>query len=341
MRANYWHPLDDGRLQCDLCPRHCRLRPGQRGFCFVRENQDGQLVATTYGRSSGFALDPIEKKPLYHVAPGSAVFSFGTAGCNLACKFCQNWSISTARSVDRLQAVASPAEIAASAARQGASGVAYTYNDPVIFAEYAIDTALACRERGLLNIAVTAGFVDSAPRADFFAVMDAANVDLKSFNPDFYRRTVGGRLEVVLDTLRYVAQETDCWLEVTTLLIPGLNDSDGEIGALTSWVAGELGVDVPIHFSAFHPANRMRDLPVTQAATVKRARQIGLANGLRYVYTGNVVDLKGSTTSCPACGEAVVERQGYRIIKRLVDSGGCCHYCGTILAGRWAEPTPL
>ncbi|MCL1840486.1 MAG: AmmeMemoRadiSam system radical SAM enzyme [Propionibacteriaceae bacterium] len=333
--ARYWHALGDDRVQCDLCPRACRLRPGQRGRCFVRQNEDGRLVLTTYGRSSGFCIDPVEKKPLNHVAAGSSVFSFGTAGCNLACRFCQNWEISTATSFDALTDQAGPQAIADAAARTGCRGVAYTYNDPVIFPEYAIDVAAAARARGLLNIAVTAGYINPAPRADFFAAMDAANVDLKSFSPDFYRRVVGGRMEVVLDTLRYLVHETSVWVEVTTLVIPGLNDSDAELHALTEFVAGELGVDVPLHFTAFHPDNRMMDVPRTPLATLRRARRIGQEAGLRYVYTGNVIDPDGSTTWCPACGAPVVVRAGYRIERYALDASGRCQGCGTPVAGRW------
>jgi len=311
------------------------MRPGQRGFCFVRENVGGRLELTTYGRSSGFALDPIEKKPLNHVRPGSAVLSFGTAGCNLACKFCQNWSISTARDVDLLNRTATPGAIAEAARYRGASGVAYTYNDPVIFAEYAIDTAAACREVGLLNVAVTAGYINPIPRADFFGAMDAANVDLKGFTPDFYRRVVGGRLEAVQDTLRYIQHETSCWLEITTLLIPGYNDSDAEVGALAEWVAGELGPAVPLHFTAFHPDNRMCDVPRTPLSTLKRARQIGLAAGLNFVYIGNVPDEAGSTTVCPGCGQAVIVRAGYAVVRYELTADGACRHCGTAIPGRW------
>lgn len=334
MIARYWHELDDGRIQCDLCPRQCRLREGQHGFCFVRQNRVGKMELTTYGRSSGFCVDPIEKKPLNHVAPGSSVLSFGTAGCNLACKFCQNWEISTARDYDRMQQQASPIEITEAAQRLGSRGVAYTYNDPIIFAEYAIDTALACREAGLLNIAVTAGYICKQPRTDFFAVMDAANVDLKSFNPDFYRRIVGGHLEVILDTLAYIAHETSCWLEITTLVIPGLNDSDSELTALSQWVVDHLGVDVPIHFTAFHPDNRMRNIGRTPLSTLQRARQIGMAAGLRYVYLGNVSSREGTSTYCPNCARAIIVRDGYDVICCDLRENSCAH-CSQVIPGRW------
>jgi pyruvate formate lyase activating enzyme len=335
VEARYWHRLADGRVQCDLCPRGCRLREGQRGFCFVRRAEGGVLVLTTYGRSSGFCLDPVEKKPLYHFAPGTGVLSFGTAGCNLACRFCQNWEISTARDMDLLMDAASPEAIAAAAEATGCRGVAYTYNDPVIFAEYAADAARACRERGLANIAVTAGYIQGKAREEFFGAMDAANIDLKSFSEDFYRRITGARLETVLDTLRYVVHETPVWVEITTLLIPGHNDSPGELEALTGWIARELGPDVPLHFSAFHPANRMRDVLPTPLATLRLARRIAADAGLRYVYLGNVRGPEGGATHCPTCGASVVERAEYSIVGYGLSDQGKCRGCGTAVAGVW------
>ena len=282
--TKYWHALEDGRIQCDLCPRHCKLRDGQRGLCFVRSRADDEVVLTSYGRSSGFCIDPIEKKPLNHFLPGTPVFSFGTAGCNLACRFCQNWDISKAREFDGLTDQAMPTEIAQRAAGLGCRSVAFTYNDPVIFHEYAIDVATECRAVGIKSVAVTAGYVCPEPRAEFYAAMDAANVDLKSFDDDFYRRICAGRLGPVLETLEYIRHETDVWLEITTLLIPGLNDSDHEVNELTRWIASHLGEDVPLHFSAFHPDFKMLDRPSTPASTLRHARNIGLRNGLRYVY---------------------------------------------------------
>jgi len=333
--ARYWHPLDEGRIQCDLCPRDCRLHEGQRGACFVRQMEGGAMVLTTYGRSSGFCIDPIEKKPLNHFYPGSSVLSFGTAGCNLACKFCQNWDISKSRDMDRLMDAASPAEIAAAAARHGCRSVAFTYNDPVIFAEYAIDTALECRALGIAPVAVTAGYIHAAPRRDFYAAMDAANVDLKAFSDDFYVHQTGARLAPVLDTLLYLRHETTVWFEITTLLIPGLNDSDAELHALTRWVAEELGPDIPLHFTAFHPDYKLDQLPPTPPATLTRARRIGLDAGLHHVYTGNVHDAAGGTTHCPGCGAAVIERDWYQILAYHLDAKGACLACGHALAGRF------
>jgi pyruvate formate lyase activating enzyme len=333
--ARHWHVAPDGRVQCDLCPRFCRLRPGQRGFCFVRQNVDGRLELTTHGRSSGFAVDPVEKKPLYHFHPGADVFSFGTAGCNLACKFCQNWHISTARDMDALMARATPGQVAEAARRAGCTAVAYTYNDPIVFTEYAVDAAAASRAAGLKNIAVSAGYVTPEGAADLFGAMDAANIDLKSFDRDFYRKVTGGRLEVVLDTLRYLVHQTNVWTEVTTLVVPGLNDSPAELDRLTSWVASELGPDVPLHFSAFHPAARMLDRPPTPLATLRRARAAARANGLRHVYLGNVRTREGSGTHCHACGAEVVARSGYTVLAQRLEQDGSCPECGESVAGHW------
>ena len=319
--ARYWHTLPDGRMQCDLCPRDCKLHEGQRGACFVRMRQGEQMILTTYGRSSGFCIDPIEKKPLNQFYPGSSVLSFGTAGCNLACKFCQNWDISKSRDMDRLMDQASPGNIAAQASRYGCKSVAFTYNDPVIFAEYAMDTADACHAVGVKTVAVTAGYIHAQPRREFFAKMDAANVDLKAFTDDFYFQLTGSHLQPVLDTLIFLKHETQVWCEITTLLIPGHNDSDEELGALAGWVAKELGPDVPLHFSAFHPDHKMRDVPATPPATLVRARNIALQAGLHYVYTGNVHNAEGDTTFCPACHAPLID--------------GCCPDCGTALAGRF------
>ncbi len=331
--TRYWHRLDDGRVECDVCPRHCRLREGQRGLCFVRAREGDAIVLTTYGRSSGFCVDPIEKKPLNHFLPGTPVLSFGTTGCNLACKFCQNWDISTSRETDTLADEASPEQLADAAERLGCRSVAFTYNDPVIFLEYAIDTAVACRERGIAAVAVTAGYVCPEPRADFFAHMDAANVDLKGFTEEFYAKVCAGSLAPVLETLEYVRHEIDCWLEVTTLLIPGLNDSDGEIDALTTWIVDRLGPDVPLHFSAFHPDFRMRDRPPTPPATLRRARRIALDNGVRHAYTGNVHDPEGQSTWCHACGALLIERDWYMLGAWNLDADGCCAACGERLPG--------
>jgi len=333
--TRYWHALDDGRLQCDLCPRHCRLREGQRGLCYVRQRLEDTVKLVSYGRSSGFCVDPIEKKPLNHFYPGSSVLSFGTAGCNLACKFCQNWDMSKSREMDTLADSASPARLADAAEELACRSIAFTYNDPVIFLEYAVDVAQACRERGIKAVAVTAGYVDPEPRAEFFGAMDAANVDLKAFTERFYRDVCGARLGAVLDTLRYIRHETDTWLEITTLLIPGENDSDAELDQLSQWVIENLGADVPLHFSAFHPDWKMRDVPPTPAATLTRARRIAMGNGAKFVYTGNVHDREGASTWCPSCGELLIERDWYVLGRWALTPTGACRHCGTHVPGHF------
>ncbi|HWO70360.1 MAG TPA: AmmeMemoRadiSam system radical SAM enzyme [Actinomycetota bacterium] len=336
--TRYWHRLPDGRIQCDVCPRACKLQEGQRGFCFVRARVGDAIVLTTYGRSSGFCVDPIEKKPLFHFLPGTPVLSFGTAGCNLGCRFCQNWDISKSREVDTLAQEASPEEIARAAERLGCPSVAFTYNDPVIFMEYAIDVADACHARGIRAVAVTAGYMCPEPRAEFYAHMDAANVDLKGFTEDFYRKICLGELRPVLETLEYLRRETDVWFEVTTLLIPGLNDSDEEIDAETRWFVEHLGPDVPLHFTAFHPDFKMLDRPPTPPETLRRARRIAMANGLRYVYTGNVHDPEGQTTYCHGCGAAVIERDWYLLGGWNLTDDGRCRSCGTRIPGVFEGP---
>jgi pyruvate formate lyase activating enzyme len=331
--TRHWHVLEDGRVQCDVCPRACKLREGQRGLCFVRAREGDAIVLTSYGRSSGFCIDPIEKKPLNHFLPGTSVLSFGTAGCNLACKFCQNWDISKSRETDTLADSASPETLAAAASALGCRSVAFTYNDPVVFMEYAIDVAQACRARDIRAVAVTAGYMCDEPRREFYAHMDAANVDLKAFSERFYRKICGGELGSVLDTLVYLKHETRVWFEITTLLIPGENDSDAELDALTRWVADTLGPDVPLHFTAFHPDWKMLDTPHTPPATLTRAREIALANGLRYCYTGNVHDTAGGTTLCPGCGAALIVRDWYRLLAWNIAPGGRCAECRTAVAG--------
>lgn len=335
--ARYWHPLEDGRVQCDLCPRFCKLHEGQRGLCFVRKLEAGQMVLTSYGRSSGFCVDPIEKKPLNHFYPGSSVLSFGTAGCNLSCKFCQNWDISKSREMHDLTSQATPEQLARTAQQLGCRSVAYTYNDPVIFLEYAVDVARACREQGVKNVAVTAGYITEQARTEFFRYMDAVNVDLKSFNEDFYYKICGAHLQPVLDTLCYLKQETGLWLELTTLLIPGENDSDAELERMSQWIVEHLGADVPLHFSAFHPDWKMRDKPSTPPETLQRARAIARQNGLHYVYTGNVHDTEGGSTWCTECGQRLIERDWYALGDWQLDGQGRCRNCQTTVAGIFAE----
>lgn len=336
--TRYWHKLDDGRVQCDVCPRACKLRDGQRGLCFVRGAKAGQIKLFSYGRSSGFCVDPIEKKPLNHFLPGSSVLSFGTAGCMLACKFCQNWDMSKSREMDTLADAARPEDLAQAARRLGCASVAFTYNDPVVFMEYAIDTAQACRDAGVRSVAVTAGYMCAEPRADFYRHMDAANVDLKGFTERFYYKICGGELGPVLETLEYLKNETQVWFEITTLLIPGENDSDAEIDAMTQWIAEKLGPDVPLHFSAFHPDWKMLDKPRTPASTLTNARRIALANGLHFVYTGNVHDREGGSTWCPGCGNRLIERDWYQLGSWQLTESGACNKCGTQIPGVFAGP---
>jgi pyruvate formate lyase activating enzyme len=334
--VHYWHRMDDGRLQCDLCPRFCRLRDGQRGLCFVRARAGEHMVLTTYGRSSGFCIDPIEKKPLNHFLPGTPVLSFGTAGCNLACKFCQNWDMTKSREFDRLQAEATPREIARAAVTSGSRSVAFTYNDPVIFMEYAADTAEACHELGIRTVAVSAGYITEEPRRAFFRSMDAANIDLKAFTERFYWKLCGAHLQAVLETLQYLRHETRIWLELTTLLIPGENDSEAEIDEMTQWIVEHLGPDTPLHLTRFHPDWKMADRSVTPTATLTRSRRIALRNGMRYVFTGNVHDPEGSSTYCPQCGQRLIGRDWYELSDWQLDvdgTGAVCRSCRTPVAG--------
>ena len=333
--TEYWHVLDDGRVQCDLCPRFCKLKQGQRGLCFIRQNLDDKLVLTSYGRSSGFCIDPIEKKPLNHFYPGSSVLSFGTAGCNLACKFCQNWDISKSREVDKLGQTATPFELAQVAMQNNCKSIAFTYNDPVIFLEYAEDVALACREQGVKTVAVTAGYICEKPRERFFKYIDATNVDLKSFNESFYYKLTGAHLQPVLETLIYLKEETNVWLELTTLLIPGQNDSSEEIELMTQWVVENLGPDVPMHFTAFHPDWKMQDTPRTPFETLERARKTAIKNGVRYAYTGNAHDKAGQSTYCHECESLLIGRDWYQLDEWNISPTGQCLTCGTDVDGHF------
>ena len=337
--TKFWHMLDDGRVQCDLCPRYCKLKEGARGLCFVRARLDDQIVLTTYGRSSGFCIDPVEKKPLNHFLPGTAILSLGTAGCNLACNFCQNHDTTKAREMDVMQARATPETVARAAVDLGGRSVAFTYNDPIIFHEYAADIAAACHELGVRTVAVTAGYLTDLARPDFFAGIDAANVDLKAFTDDFYRSMTKSALGPVLDTLLYLKHETRVWFEITNLIIPGQNDSETKLHEMTDWIADNLGPDVPLHFSAFHPDYRMLTTPRTPPQTLTKARRIALEKGLRYVYVGNVLDVAQQSTYCPGCGERVIERSGYAISRWLLDDAGACSSCGMSIAGVFDGPS--
>lgn len=336
--GRHWHDIDRERIQCDLCPRLCKLKDGQRGLCFVRANSGGRMVLTTYGRSSGFCIDPIEKKPLSHFLPGTPVLSFGTAGCNLTCKFCQNWEISKAREFDRLCDQATPEMIAEAALRTGCRSVAFTYNDPVIFFEYALDVAAACHARGVHTVAVSAGYIMPAPRRELFAAVDAANIDLKAFTEAFYRRLCTGHLQDVLDTLVYLKHETDCWFEITNLVIPEENDSPAEIEAMCRWIMDNLGPEVPVHFSAFHPDWKLKNRPPTPPQTLLRCRDIALAAGLHYPYVGNVHHKDGDSTWCHGCGRRVIGRDWYELSDWHLSDDGHCRFCGTRCAGVFDGP---
>jgi pyruvate formate lyase activating enzyme len=337
--TQYWSRVSDGRIRCEVCPRFCTLNEGQKGLCFVRAREKDAIVLTTYGRSSGFCVDPIEKKPLNHFLPGTSVLSFGTEGCNLSCRFCQNWDISKSREVALLSDEAAPEMIARAAKRLGCRSVAFTYNDPTIFLEYAVDVAQACREAKVKSVAVTAGYICEKPREEFYRSMDAANVDLKGFTEDFYWKVTGAHLQPVLETLEYVKKETRVWLEITTLLIPGYNDSEKELEEMTQWIAGTLGPDVPVHFTAFHPDWKMRDVPPTPPATLSRARRIALKNGIRFAYTGNVEDEAGQSTFCPSCGALLIGRDGYSITAWGLTFRGRCSRCNAACPGL-LEPLP-
>lgn len=331
--TQYWHQLKDGRIQCDVCPRNCKLREGQQGLCFVRMNHENKIVLTSYGRSSGYCIDPIEKKPLNHFLPGSPVLSFGTAGCNLACKFCQNWDMSKSREMDTLADAAMPDKVARVAQQLNCKSVAFTYNDPVVFMEYSIDVAKACHALDIDAVAVSAGYINPDARGEFYQHIDAANIDLKAFTEDFYYKLCGGHLEHVLDTLIYLKHATNVWFEVTTLLIPGENDSPDEIKRLSEWFIKNLGSDVPLHFTAFHPDWKMIDKPPTPPETLIKAREIALQHGLHYVYTGNCHHSDSASTYCHHCGKRVIERDWYEIRDYQLTNDGKCQFCDTQIPG--------
>lgn len=321
----------DNKIQCTICPRNCILKEGQSGFCQIRKNVKGTITLTSYGYNTGLAVDPIEKKPLYHFYPGSKVLSFGTLGCNMGCQFCQNWHISKSKADPKINET-SPEKIVEIAKKLGCKSVAFTYNDPVIFFEYALDTAKICRDEGIKTVAVTAGYINPAPRKEFFTYMDAANIDLKAFSEDFYKKNCLAHLQPILDTIKYVKNETNCWLELTTLLIEGENDSDDELKRECEWIVQNLGTDTPLHFSAFHPSYKFMDKPVTKLSTLLRAYEIAKSSGIKYVYTGNVSDATTSTTYCHACKKPIIQRLGYETDAQKLKNNHCA-YCGEKCAG--------
>ncbi len=343
--GKYWHKIEAsqepgqeiaedliGKIHCDLCPRACVLKEGDRGFCFIRQNIDGQMYLTSYGRSTGFCIDPVEKKPLNHFLPGTSILSFGTAGCNLGCRFCQNWDISKSREIERLSERAYPEDIAMAADRLNCRSVAFTYNDPVIWMEYALDTAKACRQAGIKTVAVTAGYITPEARPEFYSCMDAANVDLKAFTEKFYKHLTLAALEPVLDTLKWLKHESDVWFEITNLIIPEENDSPDELKAMCDWIVTNLGEEVPMHFTAFHPDFKLMNRPPTPASTLIAARDIAIKAGIKYAYTGNVNDVKRQSTYCPACSNLLIERDWFELGKYNIKNG-CCNKCGTKISG--------
>jgi pyruvate formate lyase activating enzyme len=331
--AKYWKKIDNEKIQCDLCPRHCKLSEGQHGFCLVRFIKDNQLVTMAYGQSSGFSVDPIEKKPLHHFLPGTQTLSFGTIGCNLACKFCQNYHISRSKNESDFRINALPYIIVKKAKELSCKSVSFTYNEPITFFEYAVDTAKACHEANIKTVAVTAGYICDEPRKEFFKHIDAANVDLKAFTESFYRKITNSHLKPILDTLYYIKNYTNTWLEITTLLIPGKNDSEKEINALSKWIIENLGQNVPLHFSAFHPTYKMLNTPKTPNSILSIAREIAIGNGLHYVYTGNVYDPEGSNTYCHNCHKCIIKRNFYKIEDYNLTENGLCRFCGTQCSG--------
>lgn len=334
--VSWFHRLGNGRLECEVCPRRCRLKDGQRGFCFARQRQGEQIVDTTSCTSLGFQIDPVEKKPLNHFYPGTSALSFGTAGCNLGCTFCQNWHMSRAKEVEASSAPVQPQAIAQAAKRYGCQSVAFTYNDPIIWAEYAIEVAKSCRACGVKTVAVSNGYMSPGPRRLFYEYMDAANIDLKAFTEGFYRRYCLASLKPVLDTLVYIRAHTKTWLELTTLIIPGLNDSPQEMTAQCRWIANELGCDVPLHLTAFHPTFRLTDREPTPLSTLLRLREVALEQGLKFVYTGNVMSPATQSTYCPKCGELLLERQWHRVEVKALRAGRC-RRCGEVVPGVWGS----
>lgn len=338
--ARWWHRAEDGSLHCDACPRACVLATeGQRGDCHVRRRKGDQIILETYGKATGFCLDPIEKKPLYHFHPGTAVLSLGTPGCNLRCRTCPTWRPEVVEGVEAAVVDASPLVIADAAAEWACPTVAFTYNDPMVYTEYAVDVARTCHVRGLRTVAVTAGYATAPVRRELFGVMDAANVDLKAFDEEQHRRLTGGDLRPVLETLVHVRHHAATWLEISTLLVPGVNDDNAQLRAMAAWIHAELGPDVPLHFAIPRPGYRPGALappPMVSAparAALARAWAIAREAGLRHVYTGTDGATVGRTTSCPGCGTALVEREGLTVRRYRLTSEGRCPECRTPIAG--------
>ena len=329
--ARWWETMSDGRLHCYLCPRHCHIGEGQAGFCFIRKNEGGRLLQLGYGRPAAVAMDPIEKKPLNHFFPGTKVLSMGTAGCNMGCFFCQNWDISKAKA-DQVNAVdLSPEQVVDLALEHGAPSIAFTYNEPTIWGEYVIDIAKVARAEGLNTVMVSNGYITREAFFDVYEHIDAANIDLKAFTEKFYSKITLTHLQPVLDTLKWLRHETDVWFEMTNLMIPTLNDDTDEVKQLCDWVLTNLGDDVPLHFTAFHPDFKLNDKPPTPPETLHRARSLAMQMGLKYVYEGNVFS-DGGNTICPGCKQTIVRRSWHAVTRNDIRDGACKN-CGTKIAG--------
>lgn len=334
--ADWWETQSNGKILCTLCPRYCTIGEGQKGFCYIRENIDGKLYSTGYGRPTGFAIDPIEKKPLNHFYPGSQILSFGTAGCNLGCKFCQNWHISKAQLDDINALYAAPEDVINLAKKYEVPSIAFTYNDPTIFGEYVIDISKIAKEENINTVMVTAGYIDKNARKDVYKYIDAANVDLKAFSEQFYHKITFSHLDDVLNTLKWLKYETDIWFEITTLLIPNENDSEDEIKLMCEWIMNNLGDSVPLHFTAFHPDFKMKNKAGTPAETLTNARNIALREGLKYCYVGNVHHKEGQTTYCPNCYKKLIERDWHSVYSNKIEISKCVS-CGFEIAGRFKK----
>jgi pyruvate formate lyase activating enzyme len=330
--AKWWQTTDSGKILCTLCPRYCKIGEEQTGFCYIRKNIGGMLVSTGYGHPTGFAIDPIEKKPLSHFLPGTNILSFGTAGCNLGCKFCQNWSMSKAKLDDLNALTVSPEDVVQLAKKHNVPSIAYTYNDPTIFGEYVIDISQIAHAESIRSVMVTNGYIDKQARKEVYKYIDAANVDLKAFTDRFYHKLTFSHLKDVLDTLVWLGNDTDVWIEITTLLIPDENDSTDEIMQMCDWLLNNLSETVPLHFTAFHPDFKMHNKPRTPESTLKRAREIALKAGIKYCYIGNVFDREGQTTYCPQCETSLIERDWHNVITNRVENGKC-YKCGCEIAG--------
>lgn len=331
-KAKWWIKEESGKIKCTLCPRYCILANGQKGFCFIRENIDGTLYSTAYGRPTGFAIDPIEKKPLNHFLPGTDILSFGTAGCNLGCKFCQNWTMSKSK-LDEISSVwASPEDVIFLATKHNLKSIAFTYNDPTIIGEYVIDISKMAHNLGIKSVMVTAGYIDKDSRKEIYKYIDAANVDLKAFSERFYKDLTASHLAPVLDTIKYLKNETNVWIELTTLLIPNENDSEDEIKRMSNWILENIGDEVPHHFTAFHPTFKMQKHQKTTLDTLNKARKIALNAGIKYVYTGNLNNPEAEITYCPNCNTALIERNWHSVnSNKIID--GKCYKCNSKIAG--------